>query len=128
MRCWKNFAPRPQPADGVTFAPKVTVDDARVDWSAPALRVDRLVRACTPAPGAWTTVRGRRVKLGPVHVVEDVEAPLAPGAVRTSAGGVEVGTGSTPVRLDRVRPEGRGEMSAVEWVRGLRLHDDDRFV
>ena len=48
----------PQPAEGVSLAPKVTVEDARVDWSAPALRVDRLIRGCTPAPGAWTTFRG----------------------------------------------------------------------
>ena len=61
----------PQPADGVSLAPKVTVDDARVDWSAPALRVDRLVRACTPAPGAWTTFRDKRVKLGPVTATDE---------------------------------------------------------
>ena len=59
--------PVPQPADGVSLAPKITVDDARVDWARPAVAVDRLVRGCTPAPGAWTTFRGERVKLGPVQ-------------------------------------------------------------
>src|SRR5512134_1668812 len=51
---------RPQPLDGVSYAPKLTVDDARVDWTAPAFHVDRQVRACTPAPGAWTTWRELR--------------------------------------------------------------------
>ena len=46
---------RPQPADGTSYAPKIEVDDAQVDWSAPAVAIDRQVRACTPAPGAWTT-------------------------------------------------------------------------
>ena len=58
-----SLQPRPQPVDGISIAGKLTPSDARVDWSAPALRVDRLVRACTPAPGAWTTFRGKRLKV-----------------------------------------------------------------
>jgi methionyl-tRNA formyltransferase len=111
----------PQPADGVSLAPKVTVDDARIDWSAPAIRVDRLVRACTPAPGAWTTLRGKRVKLGPVAVTEDV---LPPGEIRDGL----VGTATTAVRLGTVRPEGKGEMAAADWLRGLRLEPGERFA
>src|SRR4051812_26161869 len=65
-----SLRPQPQPADGVTIAGKLTPTDARVDWSAPALRVDRLVRACTPIPGAWTTFRDRRLKLGPVELID----------------------------------------------------------
>ena len=61
-----TLVPRPQSGDGVSLAAKITVDDARVDWSAPGRYVDRQVRACTPAPGAWTTFRGERLKLGPV--------------------------------------------------------------
>ena len=112
----------PQPADGVSYAPKVTVDDARVDWSAPALHVDRLVRSCTPAPGAWTTFRGRRVKLGPVTLAEE---QLAPGEV-TAAG--LVGTATTAVRLGRVTPEGRGDMDARDWLRGLRVQPGEAFA
>ena len=59
----------PQPADGVTLAPKITVEDARIRWSDPAFAVDRRVRACTPAPGAWTMFQEERVKLGPVRPV-----------------------------------------------------------
>src|SRR6266436_5475442 len=56
----------PQPAEGVSFAPKITPADARVDWKMPAHVVDRQVRACTPDPGAWTELDGVRLKLGPV--------------------------------------------------------------
>jgi methionyl-tRNA formyltransferase len=115
----------PQPAEGVSLAPKLRVDDARVAWDAPALRVDRVIRACTPAPGPWTTLRDRRVKLGPVQVTDD--ASLAPGQLR----GDLVGTSTTAVRLGRVQPEGKGEMAAADWLRGLRPAVDgavDRFV
>ncbi len=111
----------PQPAEGVSLAPKITVDDARVDWTAPALRVDRLVRACTPAPGAWTTLRGKRVKLGPVALTDEV---LPAGEI---SGGL-VGTATAAVRLGGVRPEGKGAMPAVDWLRGLRLDPGERFV
>ena len=104
----------PQPSSGVSLAPKITAADARVDWHAPALRVDRLVRACTPSPGAWTTLRGKRLKLGPVAGTDEV---LAPGQVR----GELVGTATTAVRLREVRPEGRPAMAAADWLRGLRL-------
>ena len=69
---------RPQQAEGVSFAPKILVDDARVDWTRPAIAVDCQVRACTPAPGAWTTYAGERVKLGPVTLTEQ---QLAPGVL-----------------------------------------------
>lgn len=112
---------RPQPAEGVSHAPKITVEDARVDWSAPALRVDRLVRSCTPAPGAWTTFRGKRVKLGPVT---PAGAQLAPGVLD----GDLVGTATQAVRLGTVRPEGKGEMAAVDWLRGLRPEPGEAFA
>jgi methionyl-tRNA formyltransferase len=111
----------PQPAEGVSYAPKISVADARVDWTAPALRVDRLVRACTPAPGAWTTFRGRRVKLGPVA---PTTTELAPGLVE----GDLVGTATGAVRLGTVRPEGKGDMAAADWLRGLRPEPGERFT
>jgi len=116
-----SVQPTPQPADGVSLAPKITVEDARVDWTAPALRVDRLVRACTPAPGAWTTLRGKRVKLGPVTMTEQ---RLAPGELRDGL----VGTATTAVRLGGVRPEGKAAMAATDWLRGLRLAPGEAFA
>jgi methionyl-tRNA formyltransferase len=111
----------PQPAEGVSLAPKLTTQDARVDWTAPALRVDRLVRACTPAPGAWTTFRDRRVKLGPVTRTDVV---LPPGVLD----GDLVGTATDAVRLGTVRPEGKGEMAAHDWLRGLRVEPGEAFA
>ncbi|MQA80817.1 MAG: methionyl-tRNA formyltransferase [Streptosporangiales bacterium] len=109
----------PQPGDGVSYAPKVTVADAEVRWATPALAVDRHVRAMTPAPGAWTPFRDGRLKLGPVTVVED-EPALDPGAVRVQGDAVRVGTATVPVLLGDVQPPGRQAMPASAWARGVR--------
>ncbi|HET8614726.1 MAG TPA: methionyl-tRNA formyltransferase [Actinomycetales bacterium] len=122
-----ELAPQPQPSEGVSYAPKVEVDDARVDWRHPAARIDRLVRGCTPAPGAWTTLEGQRVKLGPVRVAGDEAAALAPGELRVSKGGVEVGTGTRPVLLGTVQAQGKKAMPAADWARGLRLPSGATF-
>ena len=116
----------PQPLDGVSLAPKITVDDARVDWTAPAMRVDRLCRACTPAPGPWTTFRDERMKLGPVRLAAGVS--LAPGELRSSKTEVLVGTGTHAVALGEVQPPGKKRMKATDWVRGIRLTEEDRLA
>ncbi len=116
---------RPQPADGVSFAPKITVDDARVDWSAPAMAVDRRIRACTPAPGAWTTFDGERVKLGPVS---PADGALPPGELLVGKSAVAIGTGSVAVRLGSVKAFGKREMAAADWARGARIEPGARFV
>ena len=114
---------RPQPADGISYAPKLERADARVDWKRPALAIDRQIRACTPAPGAWTTMNGASVKLGPVSRTSASEpGGAAPGPGEIMAGGrqVLVGTGSIPVRLGDVQPEGKRMMPAADWLRGVR--------
>ncbi|GLZ10541.1 methionyl-tRNA formyltransferase [Actinomadura sp. NBRC 104425] len=118
--------PRPQPGDGVSHAAKITTEDARVDWAAPAMRIDRLVRACTPAPGAWTTFRGERLKLGPVRPLAGGD-PLPPGALRVRKNEVLAGTGTSPVVLGEVQPQGKRRMNAADWTRGVRLTDEDRL-
>ena len=115
----------PQPNEGVSLAPKITNDDARVRWTEPAFAVDRRVRACTPAPGAWTTLRGERVKLGPVRPVRTEGLP--PGEVHVERDTVLVGTATTPVTLGEVRPAGKKAMAAAAWLRGLRLASGERF-
>jgi methionyl-tRNA formyltransferase len=109
----------PQPAEGVSLAPKLTVEDVEVRWSDPAFAIDRRVRAGTPAPGAWSTFRGERVKLGPVSIVDDVER-LAPGQIAVERSRVLVGTGTVPVALGEVRAAGKRAMPAVDWARGVR--------
>jgi methionyl-tRNA formyltransferase len=111
---------RPQPEDGVSYAPKVLVEDARVDWTDPAIAVDRVVRACTPAPGAWTTYAGERMKLGPVTVAGERD-PLAPGVLEVTKNAVHVGTATAPVQLHDVRPFGKKSMPAADWARGARV-------
>ncbi|GAA1389048.1 MULTISPECIES: methionyl-tRNA formyltransferase [Catellatospora] len=116
----------PQPADGVTLAPKITVEDAEVRWDEPAFAVDRRVRATTPGPGAWTTFRGERVKLGPVLPVADGPA-LKPGDLLVEKRRVLVGTATGPVELGEVRAAGKKPMSAVDWARGVRVEGEDSF-
>jgi methionyl-tRNA formyltransferase len=115
----------PQPADGVSMAPKVTVADAEVRWADPAFGVDRRIRACTPAPGAWTTFRGERIKLGPVQVAG--AAGLTPGEIAVGRSGVLVGTGTAAVALGEVRAAGKKAMPAVAWARGVRPEPGERF-
>ncbi|HKR67872.1 MAG TPA: methionyl-tRNA formyltransferase [Streptosporangiaceae bacterium] len=118
---------RPQPQDGVSHAPKLDRSDARVIWKQPAQAVDRLIRACTPAPGAWTTFGGSVLKLGLVRrpaAHDDTGWPeLGPGEVSVSGSGVFAGTGTTAVRLGDVQPEGKRWMGASAWARGLRSAD-----
>ena len=113
-----SLVERDQPEDGVSLAPKITTADAEVVWTEPAVAVDRRVRACTPSPGAWTTLDGERLKLGPVRPAE--RPGLAPGEVEVGRREVLVGTGTAPVRLGRVKPFGKQEMDAADWARGVR--------
>ncbi len=115
-----------QPADGVTYAPKVTVDDAHVDFTTPATAVDRLVRAVTPEPGAWAEFRGARVKLGPVLPVAGANLPAGELAVERKQ--VLVGTATGPVRLGDVQPQGKKRMAATDWARGIRIEAGERLT
>lgn len=107
----------PQSTDGVSHAPKVSVDSARVDFSRAAHLVDRHIRSVTPAPGAWTEIGDVRVKVGPVTMTEDV---LEPGVVEVRKKVVLVGTGTTAVALGTVQPHGKKQMAATDWARGAR--------
>jgi methionyl-tRNA formyltransferase len=117
--------PQPQPADGVSYAPKIEVSDARVDWSQPGRHVERLIRACTPAPGAWTSFRGERLKLGPVRL-RGANA-LPPGSLEVTRSGVAVGTATTEVELGWVQPPGKRPMPAADWARGARPGPDEHL-
>lgn len=112
--------PVPQVGES-SYAPKLTVEDAQVRWDVPAFAVDRQVRACTPAPGAWTTIVGDRLGIGPVTPVDDDAPDLSPGEVHVTKRAVTVGTLTDPVRLNLVRPAGKREMPAADWARGVRL-------
>jgi methionyl-tRNA formyltransferase len=111
----------PQPAEGISLAPKLTPADARVDWKLPGHLIDRRIRGCTPEPGAWTEFDGERMKIWPVTLLQEGgPAGLGPGDLHIERGTVYAGTGSRPVRLGDVQPPGKRAMPAADWARGLR--------
>ena len=112
-----------QPDAGITLAPRIHAEDARIDWHADAGALDRLIRAVTPTPGAWTTMRGERLRVGPIEITD--ESGLAPGEVRAGKHDVLVGTGTSVVRLGTVVAQGKRPMAAADWARGLRLESKE---
>ena len=126
-----SLRPQPQPADGVSYAPKLTVEDARIDFGQPALAVERRIRACTPDPGAWTSFRDGRLKLGPASPASEdarvADESLAAGELLVGKNAVLVGTATTPLRLGTVQPAGKNPMPAADWARGLRLASGERL-
>ncbi|MEW5811662.1 MAG: methionyl-tRNA formyltransferase [Actinomycetota bacterium] len=115
----------PQPTDGISLAPKITVDDARIRWELPAHVVDRRVRAVTPNPGAWTMIGEQRVKVGSVALVDggSDRSDLGPGQLSVEKKRVLVGTGTDAVELRTVQPPGKKPMNAADWARGARLDE-----
>ncbi|MBB5935574.1 methionyl-tRNA formyltransferase [Streptomyces zagrosensis] len=121
-----TLRPVPQSADDVSLAPKIAVEDARLDWTAPGLRVDRVVRGCAPAPGAWTVFRGERLKVMSVRLVTE-RTDLAPAELAATKNAVYVGTGSHAVELLWVQPQGKKPMPGADWARGVRIAAQESF-
>lgn len=123
-----SITPVPQPAEGVSMAPKITTADCEIHWQEPAFAIDRRVRACTPDPGAWTTFRDARLKV--VGLAGDVpdDIRLAAGELLATKRAVYAGTGTTPVRLDTVQPHGKKAMAAADWARGVRVAEGETFA
>jgi methionyl-tRNA formyltransferase len=111
-----RLEPRPQ-AGEPTFAPKLTLEDGRLDWRLPAVALHRRARGVTPEPGAWTMLGGQRLKLEPLRLRPDVEG-LEPGRVRWAGKSLVVGTGTHALELTNVQPAGKRMMSAADWARG----------
>lgn len=129
LDAWEDGAllPVPQAVDGVSYAPKWSVEIARITWTEPSHGVDRGIRASTPSPGAWTTWRGERIRIGPVRVLRGAEA-LSPGEIRDARSEVHVGTATDPVALGAVTPAGKREMAAADWLRGVRPLAGEAFT
>jgi methionyl-tRNA formyltransferase len=113
-----TLTPTPQPETDaqVSYASKINVEDARIDWTQPADVVDRLVRACAPAPGAWTTFRGERFKINSARLSETV---LPPGVLEITKRSVRVGTGTRTLQIGEVQAQGKKPMTAADWARGV---------
>jgi len=116
----------PQQPDGTSYAPKVTVEQAKIAFDTPAVAVARHVRSVTPEPGAWAEFRGERLKLGLVRIAADTDR-LAPGELRAERHRVLVGTATDPVELTEMQAQGKKRMAAEDWARGMRIDDGERM-
>jgi len=121
-----TLTPTPQPeSDGqLSYASKISVDDARIDWKEPADVVDRLIRACFPAPGAWTTFEGERFKINSARISDAV---LPPGVLDVTKRSVRVGTGTQALALGEVQAQGKKPMAAADWARGVGFDTEPRL-
>ena len=116
--------PQPETDAQVSYASKINVEDARIDWTQPAEVLDRLIRACAPAPGAWTTFRGERFKINSALISDAV---LAPGALQISKRAVRVGTATQALELDEIQAQGKKPMAAADWARGVTFEPEPRL-
>ncbi|MFC6707343.1 methionyl-tRNA formyltransferase [Flexivirga alba] len=123
-----SITPVTQPSEGVSMAPKITVEDAEIRWQEPSFAIDRRVRACTPAPGAWTTYRDARLKIEKLDQDVPGDIRLGAGELLATKRAVYVGTGTTPVRLDTVQPHGKKAMAAADWARGVRVAEGEKLT
>ena len=119
-----TLIPQPQPEAEVSYASKINVEDARIDWTQPAEIIDRLIRACSPAPGAWTTFCGERLKINSASLTGN---ELPPGTLEVTKRFVRVGTATVSLELGRVQPQGKRPMPAADWARGTAFDDRPRL-
>ena len=116
----------PQPDENISYAHKLTTVDGRIEWNRPAFAINRQIRGCTPAPGAWTTLGEQRVKIGPPTIAAD--KTLAPGRIQVSKHEIRVGTATTDLVLGEVQAVGKKSMAAPDWARGTSFGDDPTFT
>ena len=109
----------PQPAEGVTYAAKLAKDEARLDWSRPAVQLERAVRAFTPWPGAWFEQGGERFKVLAATVVDGVAASGSPGTILDDR--LSVACGEAALRLDKLQRAGKAPLDAAQFLRGYPL-------
>lgn len=121
-----DIAAVPQPEDNISYAHKLTTEDARIDWNRPAFAIDRHIRGCTPAPGAWTLLDGERVKIGPATIAD--ERTLVPGLLSIGKQEIRIGTTTTDLVLGDVQAIGKKRMRAADWARGTSFPDDAAFT
>lgn len=112
---------RQQPPEGVTYAAKITKDEARIDWSRAALEIDRQVRAFNPWPVAETTLHGAQLRIWSATPDETSNTATPGTIVRADDRGIHVATGSNTLVLTQVQSAGRKAVAAHEFVRGQRL-------
>jgi len=118
--------PVPQDEQRATFAPKLTREIARIDWTKEARAIGWLLRGLDPRPGAWTELKGVEVNLFSPKVSEQ-PSPGAPGEVLSTGGALVIATGGGTIEIFEVQPAGKERMAAKDWLRGARLEAGARF-
>ena len=122
----QGVSPYAQGAAGVSFAPKITKEEARIIWNLPAKKIIDTIRAFTPNPGAWTLHRGSSLKITGASE-EITEQKLELGALRVAGKRLFIGTATNSVEIMKVIPAGKKEMTASEWINGARLSEGENF-
>lgn len=115
-----TLLPQPQPEEGVTYARQLRKEDGLLDWSRPAVELDRQVRAFHPWPGAFTFWRGQVLKVLRAVPLPDWRRDMLPGVVIARPDGVAVATGAGALRLEQVQLAGKRPMDIAAFSRGQR--------
>ncbi|MGZ5935410.1 MAG: methionyl-tRNA formyltransferase [Rhizomicrobium sp.] len=118
-----SITERPQPAEGATYAKKILKEETRIDWTKSAREIDCLIRGLSPTPGAWTDVKGERVK---ILNCEPTTGSGAPGTLLDDA--LTIACGSGALRLTRLQRPGKSAMEAGELLRGFPLPRGTKFA
>jgi methionyl-tRNA formyltransferase len=122
-----HLQPRLQDETGVTFAPMIKKEDGRIDWTQPALSLERRVRAFTPWPSAYTHLRGKLLKIHRASPVETNRHGSPGEVVRADIGGFWIATGNGTLSIDEVQLENKKRVPGVEFIKGARLAPGERF-
>lgn len=121
-----EIRPRPQPREG-TLAPKIKEEDTRIRWERDAREVHNLVRGLSPKPGAYTTFRGKRIKLYRTKVIPEPPSG-APGEIIPHRRRLLVAAGNGIVEILSLKPEGKKEMRGIDFLNGYRPQEGESFV
>jgi methionyl-tRNA formyltransferase len=111
----------PQPADGITLAPRIEREHARLAWTRPAVELERLVRAMQPAPAAFTTLDGKVLKVHRAAIASAGETGTPGTVVAAGPGGIDVATGAGSLRLLEIQLEGKRRLDAAAFLAGHRV-------
>lgn len=123
-----GLVPEPQDESCATYAPRLTKEDGRIDWTKDAAAIERMVRAFAPWPSAFTTLDGRTVKIVASRVADAGRATGAPGTLTLRGHDLEVATGDGTLVIVSLQPEGKKVMAASAFAAGARLAAGARFV
>jgi len=120
-----ELKPVPQDSSKATYCKPITKEMGRIDWNLPAEKIFNMVRAFTPWPSAYTTFRGKRVK---ITKAEPIDGTGEPGKIIKADRELVVATGKGALKIEKLKPEGKKEISGEEFIRGYRIQTGDFFI